>query len=375
MNLIASRRGFLGAGLGLAAGSGLAAPAKLEMPMRVLGKTGMKLTVMGFGCMITSDGTVIEQAADAGINYFDTARGYQGGNNERMVGAALKGRRDKLFVSTKAKAHDAAGLKQELETSLSTLQMDYVDIWYLHSRSAPSDIPVECFDMQDEMKRQGKIRFRGVSLHSGHKVLIPWLIEQKRTDVILASYNFSLDAETEAAIKKAADAGLGVIAMKVMAGGFRTNRPGSELHGKLSKPGAMPAALKYAVRNPWIHSSVPSITDLDQLDENYKAVCAGWKEEDRQTLAAYDEHIRPLYCRLCGTCGNTCRKGLPVSDIIRFVSYAEGYGQFPLGREHWLTLSEEQRAVRCADCTSCSVQCPNGVRVGDRVARAQELFA
>ena len=76
------------------------------MPFRTLGKTGLRVSVLGFGCMTTSDPSVIEQAADAGINYFDTARGYQGGNNERMVGGALKSRRNKIVLRPENPALD-----------------------------------------------------------------------------------------------------------------------------------------------------------------------------------------------------------------------------------------------------------------------------
>src|SRR5271166_5820364 len=120
-----SRRGFLSASLalplaGLSSKMGLFqsektpaspnSPAKLDY--RTLGKTGLKVTTLGFGCMITSDPSVITRAADLGINYFDTARVYQHGNNEKMVGAALKGKRKQLVLSTKSPAPDkAAALK------------------------------------------------------------------------------------------------------------------------------------------------------------------------------------------------------------------------------------------------------------------------
>ena len=72
-------------------------------------------------------------------------------------------------------------------------------------------------------------------------------------------------------------------------------------------------------------------------------------------LAAQLERIAPLYCRMCGACTGRCRKGLPVSDMVRYLSYAEGYGQFALGRENFLRLPEELQAVRCADCDDCLV--------------------
>ncbi len=83
----------LGATSAMALDKPAAAPAKLDY--RILGRTGLKVTTVGMGCMITSDPSVITRAADLGVNYFDTARGYQQGNNERMVAAALGCRSDR----------------------------------------------------------------------------------------------------------------------------------------------------------------------------------------------------------------------------------------------------------------------------------------
>ncbi|MBA3975031.1 MAG: hypothetical protein C0504_12545 [Candidatus Solibacter sp.] len=369
-----SRRGFLGAGIGLMAAQ-QAGAADLKMPVRTLGKTGLKPTVLGFGCMTTSDPSVIQQGVDAGITYFDTARGYQGGQNERMVGAALKGKRDKIMLSSKTPARTPEEMVKNLETSLTELQTGHLDIWYLHSRPTPESVPDELFDTQDKMKQQGKIRFRGVSLHSNLTKMIPWLVAKGRTDVILTSYNFTMDAEMDKVLKDASDAGVGIVAMKVMAGGFRSNKPGTPMHEKLSRQGAMAAALKWAVRNPFIHTSIPGIQDMDMLDENFKAVATGWKAADAPVLAAQLEAITPLYCTVCGKCGYQCEKGLPHSDIIRIVSYADGYGQFGLARERWQELPEETRAIKCSDCKACSVKCPHGVNVAGRVGLAQEWFA
>src|SRR5512147_2191974 len=113
MKSTASRRTFLATGLALPA-TGLATPSAPaiaramanppKLSYRTLGKTGVKVTSLSFGCMTTSDQSVIERAADIGILHFDTARGYQGGNNERMVGAALKGKRKQVVISSKSQA-------------------------------------------------------------------------------------------------------------------------------------------------------------------------------------------------------------------------------------------------------------------------------
>lgn len=374
MAIHASRRGFLGASLSLMA----AAPATAQAPAmqyRVLGKTGLKVSVLGFGCMTTSDPSVIEQAADAGVTYFDTARGYQSGNNERMVGAALKSRRDKLTISSKSKSSTYAQAMEHLETTLRELQTDHIDIWYLHALSKTAEVKDELLDAQDEARRQGKIRFRGVSTHSNMTELIPALVAKRRTDVVLTAYNFTMDPAMDATVEAASKSGMGIVAMKVMAGGFRTNRPGSPLQEKLSREGAMASALKWAVRNPVVHTAIPGIMDLDQLDENFKAVAGGWQDADRKILAAQLHAIRPLYCSMCNQCGGVCAKGLPHSDIIRYVSYAEGYGEFQLGMENYRALPANLQQVNCADCAECSVHCPKGVQVATRVARARELFA
>jgi predicted aldo/keto reductase-like oxidoreductase len=165
------------------------------------------------------------------------------------------------------------------------------------------------------------------------------------------------------------------VAMKVMAGGFRTAKPGQKLYDTLKRDGAMLSALKWVLKNKNVGTTVPSITDMEQLDENLKAMTVPFSDADQKILFAQLEYIRPLYCRTCGNCAGKCPKGLPVSDMLRYLSYSEGYGQYQLGRENFLALPSQVRDVRCKDCGTCSIHCPNGVRVAERLQIAQELFA
>ncbi len=384
----ASRRNFLAAGLALPA-AGLAnipAAGKTEPPApaqegsgplryRMLGRTGMKVTSVAFGCMITSDASVISKAADLGINYFDTARGYQGGNNERMVGAALKSMRQKLYISTKTHAPTKEAALADLDKSLSELGTDHVDIWYLHGLTAADQLKPDLMEAQQIAKQAGKIRFAGFSTHGGFESVFPAAIAAKHFDVILTSYNFSMGDSIDKLIDEARAAGIGIVAMKVMAGGFRRARPGDKIYDTLKRDGAMVAALKWALKHPRIDTTIPSMTDMDQLDDNFRAMTASFGEEDQKLLAMQLRHITPLYCRGCHGCSGTCPKDLPVPELVRFAMYADGYGQFTLGRERFLELPEEVRAVRCSDCSVCAVKCRNGVNVARRVSRAQELFA
>jgi aryl-alcohol dehydrogenase-like predicted oxidoreductase len=390
MNDSASRRSFLAtAGLALPA-VGMARPADDKRPAtpqktlrdvapkftyRTIGKTGLKPTAVGFGCMVTSDQTVVERAADIGITYFDTARGYQGGNNERMVGAALKAKRNSLILSSKTHAATKEQALQDIDTSLKELGTDHLDIWYLHAKTKADQITDELMEAQDIAKKAGKIRFAGVSTHSGQQEVLPAAIAKKHFDVILTSYNFTMDAGMEGLIQSVKDAGIGLVAMKVMAGGFRQLRQGSPRYDVFHRDGAMLAMLKWVLKNKNVDTTIPSITDFDQLDQNLRAMSEIYTPADEKLLAARLEHLSPLYCRMCGECDGVCAKGLPVADLIRYVSYAEGYGQYAMARQQYLEMPAHLQSVRCADCGECTVQCPHGVHVAARVGRAQELFA
>ncbi len=387
MKICTSRRDFLSAGLVLpVAGmsvkmglvdsqtlSGTKSSPSIKLEYRTLGRTGLKVTTVGFGCMITSDPSVITRAADIGVNYFDTARGYQQGNNERMVGAALKQKRNQIVLSTKSPAGDKEALLKDLDISLKELGTDYVDIWYLHAKNAPGDVRDDMIEAQQIARKQGKIRFAGVSTHTGQQELLLWMAKKDAFDVALVAYNFSMDRSMDHAIETAAKSGIGIVAMKVMAGGFRRLHAGDPLHDKLSRDGAMLAALKWTIKNQNVATTIPSMTDMDQLDENLKAMSSSFSGSDEKLLASHHEFIRPLYCNMCGQCDGSCAKGLPVAEVLRSLMYAEGYGQFALGREHFLQLNHA--SDRCADCNECTVQCAAGVHVAARVQHAQELFA
>ena len=379
-----SRRNFLAAGLVLPA-AGMAtsqeapqapssqparsvAPGAAAPAYRTLGKTGLKVTSVGFGCMITSDSSVISRAVDMGITYFDTARVYQSGNNERMVGACLKGSRDKIVLSSKSMARTPADAMAHLETSLKELATDHLDIWYMHARDNPAAIPDELVATWEDAKKQGKIRHIGVSTHNPNAI-VDRVLQAGKFEVLLSTYNFTVGTNNDATYQRLADAGIGLVAMKVMA----PARPGGAA-AKTNLGGPL-AALKWVLRNPRFATTIPSMRDMEMLDENVKAMSERFGPQDDKILAVLNEQVRPLYCRMCYQCNGQCPKGAPVPETIRYLSYADFYGEFALGREHFMALSEEARAVRCSDCATCAVHCPNGVRVAERLMRAQELFA
>ena len=397
-----SRRSFLTTGLALSAAGLEGRPAAaaqgaaqdVKLAYRTLGRTGLKVTSLSFGCMTTSDQSVVERAADLGILHFDTARGYMNGNNERMLGAALKGRRKQAIVSSKSHGETRQAALAELDTSLRELDTDYLDIWYLHGKSSPAEVTDELLEAQRAAKQAGKIRFAGVSTHYNMDQMLAHLVKLGQTDVVLTTYNFAMKnvamanqparvVDMTAAIRAAREAGMGIVAMKVMAGGVERAARGDRLYGAaqeptvkaLSQEGGRLAAIKWALKNEFVDTAIVCMRDMDQLDENLRAMAEPYTDKDERLLTQVLAYISPLYCRMCGACGGVCDKGVPVPDLLRFLTYADGYGEFALARERFLELPAPVRDIRCRDCGACSVDCPNGVRVRDRLMRAQELFA
>lgn len=370
MAIPSSRRSFL---------AGLTAPA--APAHRSLGKTGLKVFPLGFGGRGTSDAPVIARAVDLGINYIDTGRRYA--NNERLIGAALKGRRKQVVISSKSDAKTKRDALADLETSLRELQTDYLDIWMLHGIVKPEELTDELLDALQAAKKSGKIRFTGISTHLNVPVMLDHILKTGGIEVMLAGYNFTGKPEVGQTIRKARKAGIGIIAMKVLAGGFnriQNSEPRFEgspaaLVRTLKQEGAMHAAIRWALNNEAVDTSAVCMADFEQVEENVAAVAKPYGAADEKLLGAQLASIGPLYCRMCGACGGVCDKGVRVSDTLRFLTYAEGYGDFPLARQSYLELPEEARRRQCADCQSCTVNCPNGVDVQGRLIRAQQLLS
>jgi len=309
----------------------------------------------------------------------------------------LKSRRQKVIISSKSPGKTAPAALADLDTSLRELGTDYLDIWYLHMKNDPAEVTDDLVEAQRAAKKAGKIRFAGVSTHFNMDRMLRHLARLGQTDVVLTTYNFAMrsvaaDANKDtaapktdmtAAIREARQSGMGIVVMKTLAGGTTRVQRGDRLYGaepqaltkKLNQPGAPLAAIKWALRNPSVDTAIVCMTDHDQLEENLRAMAEPYTSKDDALLTEVLARISPVYCRMCGACGGVCDKGLPAPDLLRILTYAEGYGQFALARERFLELPAEVRAIRCSGCTSCSINCPHGVLVRDRAARAQELFA
>jgi len=381
MEFDSSRRKFLQAGLALPV-AGLVATHSPESyalatagtGYRALGRTGLKVSGVGCGVGLIPDPAVLVRAADLGVNYFDTARTYEKGKSEEITGAALQSRRNKIVLASKADGMTKAEVLKEMDESLKALRTDHVDIWHLHGRDTPESITDEAVEAQEILKKQGKTRFIGVSTHDINNV-VDHIIKLGKHDVVQTTYSYPLASDRNAAIHKLREAGIGVVAMKVVVAmsmvGFGPPPKGKRA---LTNEGPL-SAVKWVLKNPDISTTVPYAVNTEQVEMNFRAMTEPYTNQDEKTLFARNEEIRPLYCRMCYECKGKCPNGVPVTDELRFLAYNDFAGNFRQARATFRRLPDEIRAVRCSDCSACAIRCPNGVEVQNRLIRAQSLLA
>ncbi|NTV83999.1 MAG: aldo/keto reductase [Bacteroidales bacterium] len=194
----------------------------IPVQYRTLGKTGMKVSTIGFGAMLTSDPTVVHHAIDLGINYIDTAASYMKGNNEIMVGNVLKTRRKEVFIATKLKLGTEESMLESIQNSLKKLQTEVIDVIQLHGLNSKEKVlNNEYMNLLDKARKKGMVRFVGFSTHDNQVECLQAAIESKFYDVVLVSYNFTSDAALTEAISKTGEAGIGMVAMKTQAVGYQ----------------------------------------------------------------------------------------------------------------------------------------------------------
>jgi hypothetical protein len=351
-----------------------------KMVYRVLGKTGIKLPVITMGVMNTDNPNLVKAALNAGMFHLDTAQTYQRGTQEAMIGEVLKERsRESFSIATKARpsidqntglySADATeeAYAKKIDTSLKSLGLDYVDIFYHNNiwvRETALHEPI--LKALEKAKKAGKIRSIGISTHRNEPEVIQAAIDSKVYDVILTAYNFRQQhaAEVKRAIAKAAEAGLGIVAMKAIGGRAIMEKPGAEsIDAK--------AALKWVLQDPNVSTIISGFATFDQMNMNLSimkdmALTKSEKESLRRATL-----LSGLYCQGCGKCLSQCAYQLPIPDLMRAYMYVYGYRNLVAAQD--LLFSLNLPAVICGDCASCPVKCLNRWNVSDRIHNVVRL--
>lgn len=338
---------------------------------RTLGRTGMKVTIVSFGAMLTPEPEIIRYAFEHGVNYVDTARVYMGGRNEEIVGRALKGLRDKVYVATKT--HPGSKSKKDIikdvETSLKTLGINHIDVIQLHSLTGKDRI----FNEQTregllKLKEQGKVRFFGVTTHTNQAEVLNALVDDpdRFFDAALVGYNFKSGNDVKNAIARAAKAGIGIIGMKNLAGGYKTDALGPFTPYQ--------AALKWALQDRNVATVIPGMRNMAELREDVAVMGMKLSFIDGLVLERYGAAINSYYCRMCAECEPSCPKGVAISTINRALMYKEAYRSAGLAQETYSEVPKSCSADACLECGACVAECPNGLDIPAKMAAARKAL-
>ena len=310
-----------------------------------LGKTGLEATGVSFGALpiqripVEDAGRILRRAYEAGVNFFDTARGYT--DSEMKMGAALSGVRDRIIIATKTKGETGEAVTRDLDASLAQLRTDYIDVLQIHN---PSTVPVPDdgtgrYEALLKAREAGKIRHIGLTNHNLDRAM--QAAESGLYAVI--QYPFSiLSSEREMAFaRRCKDLDIGFIAMKALSGGLVRH---------------IPAAYAFLRR---FENVVPiwGIQRLEELEEflALEANPPAWDAAMEAAVAEEQEALGKDFCRGCGYC-LPCPAEIPIPILARMGLFlARGPWRRQMTPE---VQAQMANADNCIDCGACTSRCP-----------------
>jgi predicted aldo/keto reductase-like oxidoreductase len=359
------------------------------MRYATLGKTGFRVSRLGFGCMrlpMKSDKEVdrekvipmLRRAVELGINYFDSAVMYCGHDSERVLGEAMEGIRDQVVLSTKNHHYDkgdVAGWWKNLEDSLELLRTDCIDVYNVHGlnyEGYESSFAGEdgLYKQLLKAKEQGLIRHICHSFHGSCESLKK-MVDTALFDSVTCQYNL-LDRHLEEGIAYAAEHGMGVVIMGPIGGG-RLGYPSekaAELVGEVKSTPEL--ALRFVLSNPSVTVALSGMGTMQMLEENVETVsrAGDLSEEDHGRIeGAIQERkqLMGLYCTGCGYC-MPCPEGVDIPKNFEFLNLERVFGLTDHARATYASLGG--KAALCRLCGKCVEPCPQDLDIPARLAEA-----
>lgn len=335
------------------------------MEYRVLGKTGLKVSAVGFGGIpiqrIEGAGVrpLMERLVEKGVNYIDTARGYT--VSEEYLGAALAGGlRDKFILATKSMSRDYESMARDIEISLKNLQTDHIDLYQLHNIKTDADFALAFSDkgavaaIQDAM-RAGKVGHLGATAHSAES--FQKLLGYPEIETIMFPYNIVENQGAEL-MEQARRQNVGVIAMKPLAGGNITD-------GTL--------AVRYILQNPNVTTAIPGMATLEEVEQNTRAaeLTGPLTDEEEAAVAAVRAQLSGNFCRRCGYCA-PCTVGIDIPGLFVLEGYLRHYDLEGWARQRY--AANAVKASACIGCGQCEARCPYDLPIREKLKSVAEAF-
>lgn len=382
-----NRRGLLKGTLAGAGALGLGVPARAlaraappPMPTAVFGRTGERIPRLVLGTAAPITATLLKRAVDLGVTYFDLADCYVGGKSEQVAGQFLQktGLRKKIWLTTKSDEHDPDGLEKTLAGSLGRIQVDQVDLLFLHNLSDPARLSKDLKARVEKLKREGKIRFFGFSTHAANVVdTLNLAARLGWVDAIMFKYNFRSygDRPLNQAIDVCKKASIGLIAMKTQAShfSFADRLPPFEAKG-YSKAQAV---LKAVWQDDRIDAIVSEMKNFEQLEQNVAAArdVTRLGALDVERLREYAEATRSLYCQGCEQhCRPALERPVRVADTLRLLMYHDEYGEPERARRLFRDIPPTERDLAGLDLAAAARACPHGLDLAALLGRAARVL-
>lgn len=327
------------------------------MEKRRLGRTNLEVTAISFGglpmqrCDFAEAAQVLNAALDAGINFVDTARAYT--DSEEKIGRAISARRQEFYLATKSMARDRAGMAKDIDTSLTTMRTDYIDLYQVHNIKRREDLdavlaPGGALEALQAAQQQGKIGHIGVTGHN-----IPLLVEAIKTGLfatVQVPFNFVEQEAAKELFPLAEKLDIGRIAMKPLGGGQLT-------HPVL--------ALRFVISQN-ITVAIPGMDRVAHVTENLQALkdYRPLTAEETAVLAAEAKELGPNFCRRCGYC-MPCTAGIDIPQTFIFHLQYTRYGMTKAIPKRYATLPAPASA--CVECGLCEQRCPYNLPIRERM--------
>ena len=334
---------------------------------------------------------IIHKAMEEGVNYFDTAPYYCEKQSEIIVGKALKGRRDQVYLSTKNPIDNASGddFEKRLETSLNKLDTDYIDFYHmwgidLESYQTKVSVPDGPLERAIKLKEQGVLRHISFSFHDDPKNMIEIIKRGKGIfESVLCQYNL-LDRSHEEAIAFAHEQGLGVVIMGPVGGG-RLGAPSEVIRALM--PGKVESsaevALRFVLNNPNVHIALSGMGSMAMVEENCRVASnmqpLSDEEQHRiETMMAENQRLAELYCTGCNYC-MPCPAGLNIPEIFKMMNYHRVYKITDYARQEYARIGKVEwmkyeNASACVDCGACEDKCPQHLKIRDQLKQTHEVL-
>ncbi len=333
------------------------------MEYRTLGKTGLKISRLGFGGIpiqkIDAAGTrtLAMQMKDAGINYIDTARGYT--VSEAYLGFALEGIRSHFVLATKSMSRTKEAMANDIGISLRNLRTDYIDLYQVHNPTIEQLEqvigPGGALEALQEAKAAGQIGHIGITAHSlavfEKALTLDWV------ETIMFPYNI-VETQGEALIHACQEKNIGFIAMKPLAGGAIEDAT---------------LALRFIASNPDVTVVIPGMAQSKEIQQNLAAVsdCAPLTASENAAIDTLRSALGSQFCRRCNYCA-PCTVGIGIPSVFLFEGYLSRYGLENWAKERYASLST--KASACVGCGVCETRCPYHLPIRDMLKRAAEKF-